>query len=170
MSSQSPGTPTETVSGQFWDSNLGVPGKCAIWMQLPRGVAENTIWGKVVASPESGLWWVLCVKVPTAYPNTQGCSRMWTNHFVVCFGCRFKLDLLVPPSPNFPQLHIVEPSSGFTSRLGSASKLLKTFNNLPHLNILDATFKNWDYYTCLCWYGSQSGILPIINDLFVIDY
>jgi len=27
MSSQSPGTPTKIVSGQFWDSNLGVPGK-----------------------------------------------------------------------------------------------------------------------------------------------
>jgi hypothetical protein len=32
MSSQSPGTPTGTISGQFWDSNLGVPGICAIWM------------------------------------------------------------------------------------------------------------------------------------------
>jgi hypothetical protein len=32
MSSQSPGTPTETVSGQFRDSNLGVLRKCAIWM------------------------------------------------------------------------------------------------------------------------------------------
>jgi len=32
MSSQSPGTPLGTVSGQFRDSNLGVPGKRAIWM------------------------------------------------------------------------------------------------------------------------------------------
>jgi hypothetical protein len=32
MSSQSPETPTGTVSGQFQDSNLGVPGKRAIWM------------------------------------------------------------------------------------------------------------------------------------------
>jgi hypothetical protein len=32
MSSQSPGTPTGIVSGQFRDSNLGVPGKRAIWM------------------------------------------------------------------------------------------------------------------------------------------
>ncbi len=32
MSSQSPGTPPGTVSGQFRDSNLGVPGKRAIWM------------------------------------------------------------------------------------------------------------------------------------------
>jgi len=27
MSAQSPETPTETISWQFWDSNLGVPGK-----------------------------------------------------------------------------------------------------------------------------------------------
>ncbi len=32
LSSQSPGTPPGTVSGQFRDSNLGVPGKRAIWM------------------------------------------------------------------------------------------------------------------------------------------
>jgi len=32
MSVQSPGTPTGIVSGQFGDSNLGVPGKRAIWM------------------------------------------------------------------------------------------------------------------------------------------
>ncbi len=32
MSAQSPKTPSGTVSGQFRDSNLGVPGKKAIWM------------------------------------------------------------------------------------------------------------------------------------------
>jgi hypothetical protein len=32
MSSQSPETPTGTISGQFRDSNLRVPGKRAIWM------------------------------------------------------------------------------------------------------------------------------------------
>jgi len=85
MSSQSLETPTGTVSGQFRDSNLGVPGKCAIWMQLLWGAAENTIWGKVVASSESGAWWFLWVKVPVACPNTQGCSRMLTNPFVVGF-------------------------------------------------------------------------------------
>jgi hypothetical protein len=30
MSAQSPGTPPGTISGQFRDSNLGVPGKRAI--------------------------------------------------------------------------------------------------------------------------------------------
>jgi hypothetical protein len=32
MSVQSPGTPTGIVSGQFRNSNLGVPGKRAIWV------------------------------------------------------------------------------------------------------------------------------------------
>jgi hypothetical protein len=40
-----------------------------------RSIAKNTIWGKVVASPESGPWWVLCVKVLVACPNTQGCPK-----------------------------------------------------------------------------------------------
>ncbi len=53
MDAQSPGSPKP---GQFRDSTLGVPGKIAIWMQVRRRAAENTIRGKVVASPESGPW------------------------------------------------------------------------------------------------------------------
>jgi hypothetical protein len=59
--------------GHFRDSISGVPTKCAIQMWPPRLAAENTIWGKVVASPESGPWWILCVQVPVANPNTEGC-------------------------------------------------------------------------------------------------
>jgi hypothetical protein len=47
--------------GQFWDSSLGVMGQKTIWMQVPWRGVENTIWGKVVASPEFGPWWVLWV-------------------------------------------------------------------------------------------------------------
>jgi len=35
----------------------------AIWMWAPWRGAEYTIRGKVVASPKSGPWWVLCVHV-----------------------------------------------------------------------------------------------------------
>jgi hypothetical protein len=35
----------------------------AIWMQALWRVTEYTIRGKVVASPKSGPWWVLCVRV-----------------------------------------------------------------------------------------------------------
>ncbi len=96
MSSRSPKTPIGTISGQFRDSNLGVPRKSAIRVQVRWSGIEYTIGKMVVAPLESGLCCVLWSKVPVACPNTQGCSRMWTNHFVVCFGCRFKLDLLVP--------------------------------------------------------------------------
>jgi hypothetical protein len=37
-----------------------------------RSGAENTIWGKVVASPESGPWCVLWSKVPVACPTPKG--------------------------------------------------------------------------------------------------
>jgi len=46
----------ESKPRQFWDSILGVPGKSAIRMQVRWRVTENTIWGKVVASLESGPW------------------------------------------------------------------------------------------------------------------
>ncbi len=49
MSSQSPGTPPEIVSGQFRDSNPGVPGKSDIRAWVPRRVTEYTIGSKVVA-------------------------------------------------------------------------------------------------------------------------
>jgi hypothetical protein len=49
MKSQSPGTPTRTVSGQLRDSISGVPGKSDIWMPLSWSNAEYTIGSKVVA-------------------------------------------------------------------------------------------------------------------------
>ncbi len=42
----------------------------------------------------------------------QGCLGMWTNHFVVGFGCRFKLDLLVPLPSLIPGLP-TRPSTPF---------------------------------------------------------
>jgi len=44
------------IKEQFQDSTLGVLGKSAIRMQVRWRDAENTIWGMVVASPESGPW------------------------------------------------------------------------------------------------------------------
>jgi hypothetical protein len=46
----------ESKSRQFWDSALGVPGKSAIRMKVRWKSTKNTIWGKVVASPEFGPW------------------------------------------------------------------------------------------------------------------
>ncbi len=62
----------ETISGLQLES----PGKKSHLDVVSAGVAENTIWGKVVASPESEPWCVLWSKVPVAYPNTQGCPGL----------------------------------------------------------------------------------------------
>jgi hypothetical protein len=48
---------------QFRDSHLGVQGQKVIWMWASWRGAEYTIRGKVVASPKSGLWWVLYVRI-----------------------------------------------------------------------------------------------------------
>jgi len=51
ISSQSPGSPTwDSFETPPWESRE----KNAIRMWLPRNSAENTIWGKVVASPKFG--------------------------------------------------------------------------------------------------------------------
>jgi hypothetical protein len=66
MSCQSLGSPNRdsfgTVSGQFRDVHLGVPGQKAIWMWPWWSGTEYTIWGKVVVSPKSGSWWIKWVQ------------------------------------------------------------------------------------------------------------
>jgi hypothetical protein len=54
------------------DCSLGVSGKCVIWMWLRWRTTENTIRGKVVASPEFGLW-----------------TAPWESRENVSFGCGF---------------------------------------------------------------------------------
>jgi hypothetical protein len=49
--------------GNFGTPNLGVLGQNDIWVQAPWLGTQNTIKGKVVASPKFGLWWVLWVCV-----------------------------------------------------------------------------------------------------------
>jgi len=75
----------ESQLGQFRDSSLGVLGIKAIWMRVRWSNAENIIWGKVVASLESGPWWVKWVCVACDLSQHQGCFRRWTNLLVVSF-------------------------------------------------------------------------------------
>jgi hypothetical protein len=112
MTSQSPGSREPGHLVGFRDSNLGVPGICATWMWVRRSVAEYTIWGMVVASPESGPWWVLWSEMPMACPNTKGCPGKWTNHVGGLFWCRFVLDLLSPHPSLIPGLP-TRPSTPF---------------------------------------------------------
>jgi hypothetical protein len=78
ISSQSPGSPNRD----------NFPGIKAIWMRVLRSNAKNTIWGKVVASPESGPWWVKWVRVARGLSQHQWCFRRWTNPLVVGFDAR----------------------------------------------------------------------------------
>jgi hypothetical protein len=72
MSWQSPGTPPGTVSGQFRDSNPGipgVPGKSDIRAWVPQSVTEYTIGSKVVAY--SRVRAVVCFVVQSARGLSQ---------------------------------------------------------------------------------------------------
>ncbi len=74
-----PGVQTRTISGL----HLGSPGKKSHLGVAPRGAAKNTIRGKVVASPESGPWWVKWVQVsPWLVPTPSAC-RMTSNQLVL---------------------------------------------------------------------------------------
>jgi hypothetical protein len=78
----------ESKPGQFRDSTLGVPGQRAPWAWARRSNAENTIWGKVVASPKPGSWWVKWVQGrPWLVPTPNGC-RMSSNQLGVGSECR----------------------------------------------------------------------------------
>jgi hypothetical protein len=74
--------------GHFRDFTLGVLGQRATWVWACQSNAKNTIWGKVVASPESRLWWVKWVQGRLwLVPTPKGC-RMSSNQLGVGFGCR----------------------------------------------------------------------------------
>jgi hypothetical protein len=74
--------------GQSSDSSVGVPGIKAIWMRVRWSNAKNTIWGKVVASPEFGPWWIQWISVARDLSQHQRCFQRWTNPLMVGFGCK----------------------------------------------------------------------------------
>jgi hypothetical protein len=100
MSSQSSWSLIGTISGL----HFGSPKNLCHLDVASTASCRDSIWGKVVASPESGPWWVLCVKVPVVCPNTQGWSRMLTNLFWLVFGCKFTQHKLVPLPSLIPGL------------------------------------------------------------------
>jgi hypothetical protein len=69
MKSQSPGTPTKTVSGQLRDFISGVPGKSDFRMPLPRANAKYTIGSKVVAYSRVRV--VMSLVCPSALGKSQ---------------------------------------------------------------------------------------------------
>jgi hypothetical protein len=106
VSGLQPGEFRENFGTPTWESREKEPFGCS-----PRGALQRILYG--------GRWWLppspgrgeSCgPKCPWLVPNTQGCPGMWTNHFVVCSGCRFKLDLLVPLPSLIPGL-LARPST-----------------------------------------------------------
>jgi hypothetical protein len=89
MSSQSPGTPPETISGQFRNSNpgvLGVPRKSDIRVWVPRSVTEYTIGylgGCLLPSP--GLGESSESNCPWLVPTPKGVPECELTTWVVCF-------------------------------------------------------------------------------------
>jgi hypothetical protein len=97
MGLQSPGSPA--------GRDFGTPAqesreRKAIWMWVPWRVTEYTIRGKVVASPKSGPWWVLCVRVARGSSQHQRCSNYaLTTLCGLCAGSCEWISLLILPSP-----------------------------------------------------------------------
>jgi hypothetical protein len=86
MSSQSLETPPGIVSGQFRDSNLGVPAKSDIRAWVPWRVTEYTIGSKVVAY--SRIRAVVCLVVQNArglspHPRVSRKCELTTLWFVL---------------------------------------------------------------------------------------
>jgi hypothetical protein len=86
MSSQSPGTPPGTISGQFRDSNPGVPGKSDTQAWVPPRVAEYTIGSMVVAySRGPGRDVSRGPKCPWLLRTPKGVPECELTTWVVCF-------------------------------------------------------------------------------------
>jgi hypothetical protein len=82
MMAQVPGMQTGTVSRLHFGSPRT---KSHLGVGAIESNAENTIWGKVVASPQSGPWWVKWVQGRSwLVPTPKGC-RMSSNQLVVGF-------------------------------------------------------------------------------------
>jgi len=109
MNVQNPGTPTRDSFGTpSWESREKEPFGCSLGGEL-----QSILYG--------GRWWLplspgrgeSCVsKCPWLVPNTQRCSRMLTNPFVVGFGCRLELDNLVS-LPSLISGLLARPSTPF---------------------------------------------------------
>jgi hypothetical protein len=70
----------ESQLWEFRDSHLRVFGQNDIWVLVPWLGIEYTIRGKVVASPKSGPWWVMWVRVyPWFICAPKCCNYALTN-------------------------------------------------------------------------------------------
>jgi hypothetical protein len=104
MGLQSPGSPAGRDFGTPARESRESRERKAIWMWVPWRVTEYTIRGKVVASPKSGPWWVLCVRVARGWSQHQRCSNYaLTTLCGLCAGPCEWISLSILPSP-IPEL------------------------------------------------------------------
>jgi hypothetical protein len=70
---------------EFRNSWLGNLGKIDIWVQPLWLVIENIIRGKVVASPKSRPWWVLCICVCPWFIHAPKMFQLCINQLIIWF-------------------------------------------------------------------------------------
>jgi hypothetical protein len=83
-----------TISGQFWDSNLGVPrvsGKSDIRVWVLQRVTEYTIGSKVVAYSQVRAVVSCGSKCPWLVPTPKGVPECELTTWVVCFDANSSL-------------------------------------------------------------------------------
>jgi hypothetical protein len=86
----------------FMTPNLGIPKQNDIWVQAPWLGINNTIRGKVLASPKPRSWWILWVHVYPWFVRAPKCSNYALTNLL--FGlCKFVWiidSLIICPSPH----------------------------------------------------------------------
>jgi hypothetical protein len=81
----------EGLHKKLWPSEvpriliLGVSKQNDILIQPPRLIIDNTIRGKVMASPKSGLWWILWVYVCPWFIRAPKVFKLCTSQLVLWF-------------------------------------------------------------------------------------
>jgi hypothetical protein len=154
--------------GNFETPNLGIMRQNDIWVLIPWPCTKNIIRGKVVASPEFRLWWVLWIVFACDSSMQQKCSNYSLTNFL--FGlCKFVwiIDLLVThPSP-----HPGAPTRPSTPEVLQAKERVPTpypfivFTLDSHLNLSRSL-------GCVAWgqcgpcvvYG-EGGLETVLGDL-----
>jgi hypothetical protein len=148
---------------EFWNSHLGVPRQNDIWVLVSWPGTEYTIRGKVMASPKSGLWWVLWVHGCSWLVRAPKCSNYdLTNLYLGLCRSMWVIELLVnlpsphpraPTCPSTPKMlrakeHTATPSPFVVFTFGLETKSTKEFRGvsldiLKGFNILNNCSKNF---------------------------
>jgi hypothetical protein len=129
----------ESQLWEFWDSHFEVLGQNVIWMWPPWRDVEDTIKGKVVASPKSKPWWVLWVRGYMWFVLAPKVFKLFTNQCVVWFVQIHVNDwtLFILPSPISEFQHAPLPLEVLRTRERTRTPCSFTvFTSDSHLSLL----------------------------------